>query len=86
MPTFDKCTPIGLESPDNAPLRLISLWIILPCVLNGPPERFRYYTRHVPRARRCITSIVIIRLDENPRGRTRTDERDMTRRAAIDNS
>jgi hypothetical protein len=29
---------------------------------------------------------VVIRLDKNPSGCTRTDERDMTRRAAIDTS
>jgi hypothetical protein len=29
---------------------------------------------------------VTIRLDKNPSGRTRADERDMTRRAAIDSS
>lgn len=86
MPTFDKSMPIRLESPDNAPLRLFYLWPVFPSVLNGPPKRFRYYTRHVPRTRRRITRIVVIRLDENPTRRTRTDERDMTRRTAIDNS
>jgi len=86
MSTFDKCTPSRLESPNNAPLRLISLWTVIPRLFNGPSEGFRYYTRHIPRACRCITRIVVIRLDENPSGRTCTDECDMTRRAAIDSS
>lgn len=82
MATREKCTPIRLKPPDNAPLRLV--WTILPRVLDWPPVRLRHFTCHVPRAPRCITRIMVIRLDKNPSGRTCTDKCNVTLRTAID--